>query len=285
MAQETPGFTMNEAIVQSVAKLVDDASTSLSQKMSRAPTHGDLEAVIRRAGLIDVDPNQDASTRIGKHKRVRAVLMSAFDNQADSGAGAVVSLINMIRGLGGFTPTSPNYCGAEEIANCRASFDGEPVELTIDGQLRPLNLEGLAGRELTEALRSYVTRAQRGHEDSVLLAGTGKDLIEATASHVLNEKFNAPPGPDFPMNLGQAFVAVGLTPIRPKQEAGGLEGARVAMTVSMYELGCAVNRLRNKAGAGHGRPFIPELSDAEVRAATEAAGLVAGRLLDALQEG
>ena len=54
------------------------------------------------------------------------------------------------------------------------------------------------------------------------------------------------------------------------------------MEVSIYRLGCAVNRLRNKAGSGHGRPFIPELTEQEVRAATEAAGLVAGRLLDEL---
>ena len=143
----------------------------------------------------------------------------------------------------------------------------------------------MSGRDLSDALRSYVDRAQRGYEDSVLVAGTDKDLIEATAAHVLNEKFNAQPGPDFPTTLGQAFAAVGLTPVRPKQESGGLEGARMAMSVTLYDLGCAVNRLRNKAGSGHGRPFIPELTSAEIRAATEAAGLVAGRLLDALQDG
>ncbi len=54
------------------------------------------------------------------------------------------------------------------------------------------------------------------------------------------------------------------------------------MNVAMYELGCAVNRFRNKAGSGHGRPFLPEITASEVRALTEAAGLVAGRLLDEL---
>jgi hypothetical protein len=65
---------------------------------------------------------------------------------------------------------------------------------------------------------------------------------------------------------------------------GGVEGARTELSVVLHRLGCAVNRLRNKAGSGHGRPFLPTLSPAEVRAATEAAGLVAGRLLDALGE-
>ncbi len=118
----TPGFTLNEAIVQAVAKLVDDASTSLVQKVSRQPTHGDLEAVIRRAGLIGADPNQDIATRTGKQKRIRTVLLWALDNEADAGAAAVTSLMSTLRGLGGFAPESPNYCGSEEITNCQAAF-------------------------------------------------------------------------------------------------------------------------------------------------------------------
>jgi hypothetical protein len=45
--------------------------------------------------------------------------------------------------------------------------------------LRPRSLASLGGRNLTDALRSYVTRAQRGYEDSVLVAGTDKDLIRS----------------------------------------------------------------------------------------------------------
>jgi hypothetical protein len=56
------------------------------------------------------------------------------------------------------------------------------------------------------------------------------------------------------------------------------------MGVALYQLAIAVNRIRNKAGSGHGRPFIPDLTNAEIRAATEATGLVAGRLLDALDD-
>jgi hypothetical protein len=120
-----------------VAKLVDDASTSLVQKSSREPTHGDLEAVIKRAGLIAADPNQDINTRAGKQKRVRTVLMWALDNQPEAGAGAVYSFIETIRGLGGFASGSANYCGDAEIANCQSAFSTETVELTADGHLRP----------------------------------------------------------------------------------------------------------------------------------------------------
>jgi hypothetical protein len=133
------------------------------------------------------------------------------------------------------------------------------------------------------ALRSYVVRAQQGFSDSVLVVGTDKDLLEATAAHVLTEQYgSASDQSDFPTLLGQAFHALGLDAQRPKAEKGGLDGARTALHVALYELGLSVNRLRNKSGAGHGRPFLPSLSPGEVRAATEAVGLIAGRLLDGL---
>jgi len=271
-------FTVNETIIQAVARLVDDAGAT------REPSHSDLEDVFRRVGLADADPHQDPAIRVGKQKRVRQVLRWAMDNDQAVSTAAIAALLGMIRGFGGFRPDSPNYCGNDAVATCVDAFANEPVELTRDGVLRPRSLAGMAGRTLTEALRSYVTRAQRGYEDSVLVAGTDKDLIEATAAHVLTECYGTYSSDNFPTLLGQAFHALGLTAQRPRPEVGGLDGARAAMTVALYELGCAVNRLRNKAGSGHGRPFVPELTAAEVRAATEAAGLVAGHMLDALED-
>lgn len=42
---------------------------------------------------------------------------------------------------------------------------------------------------MTEALHAYVRRAKKGSMDSALLAGTGKDLLEAVAKHVLLVKW------------------------------------------------------------------------------------------------
>jgi hypothetical protein len=277
MADAPLVFTLNEAILQAVARLVDDAGAT------REPSHSDLEDLFKRVGVIVADPHRDPAVRVGKQKRVRQVLRWAMDNDLAAGTRAITEMLGMIRGLGGFRPDSPNYCGKDVVATCVAAFAGEPVELTADGVLRPRSLASLGGRNLTDALRSYVTRAQRGYEDSVLVAGTDKDLIEATAAHVLTELYGSCSTDNFPTLLGQAFLALGLAAQRPQPEMGGLEGARAAMTVSLYELGCSVSRLRNKAGSGHGRPFVPELTPAEIRAATEAAGLVAGRLLDALE--
>src|SRR5687767_13117964 len=72
------------------------------------------------------------------------------------------SLHAWIARCGGFRPASPNYCGEEAIANCVAAVSDQPVELTNDGVLRARTLAGLAGRDLTLALRSYVARARQG---------------------------------------------------------------------------------------------------------------------------
>lgn len=33
----------------------------------------------------------------------------------------------------------------------------------------------------------------------------------------------------------------------------------------MYELGCAINHLRNKQGTGHGRPWLPSVTEPQVK--------------------
>jgi hypothetical protein len=53
---------------------------------------------------------------------------------------------------------------------------------------------------------------------------------------------------------------------------------------SLYEAGCAVNALRNKTGTGHGRPFVPFVSDDEARTAVQLIGIVSGLLLRALKK-
>ncbi|MDQ4142341.1 MAG: abortive infection family protein [Actinomycetota bacterium] len=272
-------FTLDDALIQSVSGLVDDHAAT------RQPGHWDIGRVLEDSGLSDGDPNTNPADRVGKKKRVQQALRWALEHDEAAGTHAVARLVGVVKGCGGFRPGTPNYCGADAIETCIAAFSDQPVELTTDGTLRPRSLEAFAGRDLTEALRSYVDRAQKGYADSILVAGTGKDLLEAVAAHVISERFGTySSAMNFPTLLGQAFVAVGLEAQRPKCDPGGITGARTALSVSLYELGCAVNRLRNKVGTGHGRPFLPDLTDAEVRAATEAAGLVAGRLLDALDD-
>ena len=187
-------------------------------------------------------------------------------------------LVALVRGVGGFREGSSNYVGADAIQDLREAFASEGFNLAETGQLLPVVLDTLTGQKLTEALKAYVRRARRGVLDAALVTGTGKDLVEAVASHVLFERFgNYSENANFPMLVGQAFAAVGLCALKKPNLT-----AQEQMDLALFELACAVNRLRNRQGTGHGRPFLPTVTQSQSRTAVQSMGLVAARLLDAL---
>ena len=271
-AARPPRAPLSEAVIAAVTRLVDDA-----QVATRLPSHSTIDGHVRRAGLAHADPYLTGE-RIGKAKRVRAALYHALEFDVSSGERYVATMIGELRGCGGFREDSPNFCGRDAIQDAVAAFKAEGFDLGSDGDLRPIVLDGLVGKQMTEALHAYVRRAKRGAEDAALLAGTGKDLVEAVAKHVLVERFGSSPQTrNFPTLLGQAYVALGLT-----YEKANATTPQTLMDAALYDLACAVNKLRNAEGTGHGRPFLPTLTPAEARSAVESMGLVAARLLAAL---
>jgi hypothetical protein len=270
-----PGLT--DPITQAVADLFD---------ADRRPAHSDLDRLFARAGLQQGDPkHRDPSLMIGKRKRVLAVLTYALDVDRVAGAKLVAQLLGVVRGVGGFRATSHDYVGDEVFANARAAFRDQGFELDADGNLRPLSLESLEGAELSEALRLYVRRARVGHSDAALVTGTGKDLLEAAARHALVEKTGSyDERMNFPMTLYHAFYAEGLaTPPGDVLDAWEKKldpDPRRRLEQTLHLVGLAVNKLRNREGTGHGRPFLPSVTDKEAKVAIEAMGLVAELLLE-----
>src|SRR5207249_1383180 len=132
----------------------------------------------------------------------------------------IAALIALIRGKGGFREGSPNFVGRDAITAAADVFSTEGYLLTDDGDLQPTALETLPRAQLTAALEAYARRARRGSTDAALLVGTGKDLLEATAAHVISERFGQyPTQADFPTLLGQAFTVLGLaTSQTPRQQ-------------------------------------------------------------------
>jgi hypothetical protein len=268
---------VNDAIMVAVARLVDDA-----QSGTREPSHSDLEFQINRAGLGPGDPKSQGQT-VGKAKRVRAVLYWGVEHSPDKAELFVAALIALVRGKGGFRVGSSNFVGEESILDAREAFRSEGYVLSADGELYPSTLDDLSGISMTTALEAYVRRAQRGSEDGALLVGTGKDLLEATAAHVISEKYGQySQEANFPTLLGQAFTVLGLSTHQTPPQPGESPHRRVER--SLYEAGCAVNALRNKTGTGHGRPFLTTLSDDEARAAVQLIGIISGMLLRALKK-
>jgi hypothetical protein len=265
---------LSDAVIVAVSEMVDDRDNP------RDPSHSDIQFQVDRAGLQAGDPGRQP-TPVGKKKRVRGVLSYALEYDQPGGQKLVAQLVAVIRANGGFRPDSPNYVGTDAVANARSVFDSEGFVLSGDGELRRKTLETFGGPEVTKALQQYVRRALAGSEDDALQIGTGKDLLEATAAHVLVERFGSyTTTANFPTLLGQAFVALDLatteTPVQPG------EPAQREVERSMYKLGCAINRLRNKEGTGHGRPFLPTVSPSEAQAAIRAMGLISQMLLDKL---
>jgi hypothetical protein len=266
---------LTESTLVALSKLVDDALTG-----ARAPSHSELAFQITSAGLACADPNQQGQA-VGKAKRVRAVLSWAIENNLSTGEDFCFRLLSLVRGCGGFREGSQNFVGCECIETLRSAFKVEGFDLAPDGTLHPLALESLSGVALTDALQAYVRRAKQGVADAALLTGTSKDLVEATAAHVLVEKWGSYPShSNFPALLGQAFVALGFATPQDPIQAG--EPVQRRLERALYETACAVNALRNKQGTGHGRPWVTTLNDAEARVAIEIMGCVAERMLAAL---
>jgi Abortive infection C-terminus len=264
---------VSDAIIVAVAQLVDDA-----QSVRRDPSHSDLDSEFKRAGLIEGDPKYQGQT-VGKAKRIRSTLSWALEHNPESSGEFVYSFIASLRGYGGFRESSPNYVGRDAIESAIAAFASEGYELSYHGDLRAKVLDNLSGVALTDALRAYIRRAKQGSDDAALVTGTGKDLLEAVAAHILQQRYGSySPTSNFPTLLGQVFVALGLaTPMEPVLKG---EPANKRVERAMYELACAINQLRNQQGTGHGRPWPASVTATEARMAVESMGVVAERLLN-----
>ncbi|MFZ3385189.1 MAG: abortive infection family protein [Candidatus Methanoperedens sp.] len=269
---------LDDSIAYAIAKLVDDA-----QVERRDPSHSDILFEIQKAGLEKFDPNKPGQSPVGKMKRVRTVLASSFEDYAEKAEKFAYGLLSSIRANGGFRKESPNYVGDDETKNLASLLKPKGILLGEDGSITPLILDGLSEDEYTEAISNYISRAKKGIEDSALIVGTSKDLMEAVAAHIIVEKFGTySTTSNFPTLLGQAFYALGMATSQDKKIAG--EHPRKEIERNLYDLACYINRLRNKQGTGHGRPWIPDLSDDEAKEAIQLIGLISDKMFRKLKE-
>ena len=267
---------LNDTLVYAFAQAVDDSA------QTREPSHADLDFIFQRAGVVEGDPKAKGQT-VGKAKRVRAVLSWSVGSNLGAGRVCVAQLLAFFKASGGFRTESPNFIGASSIQALQSAFAAEGFSLSSEGDLSSKVLDAMAGAELTAALAAYVRRAQRGAEDAALLTGTSKDLVEATAAHVLREVYNNENPPhNFPTLLGQAFAGLGLKTTADKEASTDTPQQRLQR--HLFGAACAVNTLRNKQGSGHGRPWEPTVTPAEAHAAIQTMGLVAQLLLNALAD-
>ncbi|VVE88139.1 abortive infection family protein [Pandoraea bronchicola] len=273
-----PVLPIDDSIIAAVAQLIDDSKGGGER---REPSHSEIDFYISRANLSHFDPKAQGQT-VGKAKRVRATLHSALEECPANGSKLIGLLMAKVRACGGFRHDSPNFVGIEAITNAQAAFASSGIRLLGDGQVLPLVLSNLKGRDLTKALQIYAERAQRGAADAALVTGTGKDLLEAVAAHVVQTIFGHYSTSDnFQILMGSAFAALNLAV--PETPLSKDEPAARPLERALFQSAVAVNKLRNREGTGHGRPWVTSLTDAEAKAAIETAGTVSTYLLAKLK--
>lgn len=254
------------------------------------PSHDEIDHAVARVGLTAGDPKRAGRLPIGKTKRIRQILSYATDRNPAAGIDLTKQLVALLRADGAFVSTSDTYAGSKKIAGLRRALASLGYDLDASGSVRPLVIINLSGTDLTEALNSYVRRINLNPNDAPLQIGTGKELDEAVARHVLEQKLGRYPrsgnASSFAVTLASAFSALGLA-VAPQAVAASLDpDPHKAVQQCLFQLGCAINRLRNEAGIGHGRPGLPHktapLTPEEARLVARATALIAGALLDKL---
>jgi hypothetical protein len=202
-----------------------------------------------------------------------------------AGGRLLDALIGHVRGAGGFAAASANYIGADTIGNLKRSLGLLGYDLDDEGVVHALVIDNIPQLEQKAALAAYVSRIRRGVTDAPLVTGSGKDLLEATARYVLVERvgqFN--PAMPFAGTLLNAFTSLGFaTPPAALIQGEGLGPTPIAqIEQALFLLGVAVNRLRNRDGTGHGRPFLAQVTDRQAKVAVQAMALLSEMLLDHL---
>jgi len=256
------------------------------------PSHDELDRAITRAGLNAGDPGPGGRSPggpVGKTKRVRTVLVHATDRDPNASISLSHQLVDLLRADGAFEPALDAYAGTNKISRLGVAYDRLGYTLDPTGALRPKVIDNLEGTALTDALRQLVSRINLNPDDEPLQIGSGKELDEAAARHVLVERLGdyaiGGHAGSFPVTLAQAFQVLGMeVPPDLSKELSADPHRQVQQC--LFLLGVAVNRLRNDAGTGHGRPDAPRktapLTPGEARLVARATALLAGMLIDEL---
>lgn len=260
-------------------------------EVGRGPAHDQLGQAFVRAGLHQGDPARGgrtpAGSPLGKTKRIRQVFAYATDHGPNAGLMLAREVVALLRADGAFSPNLDNYAGPQKIGRLRDTFGRVGFSLDFNGALRSTVIDNLTGTQLTDALRALVDRINLTPDDAPLQIGTGKELDEATARHVLIERTGSYPtggrGGSFPVTLAATFTALGFA-VPPDVQLDN--DPHRAVRHCLFLLAFAVNRLRNEAGSGHGRPDQPRrtqpLTTTEARLVARATAVIAGAMLDEL---
>lgn len=242
---------------------INDVAHALRRLMEESwyPSQSGLDDIFRRRE-IDVPQFDERGESWNKVRRLRA----AFDAAGAQGEVAVkwlvADIVEEMRFKDVFTSSDPTRL--ELIEKLRAALARAGATLDTDGRIQrrdpgPAVVAG--GRETVDRLQA---KLRRDDLDPGEILGTSKDLLEATAKHLLREHDpEARPG-DMPGIVTQAMRAADLS--TNAQEIDSPNAKAIAgLRNQVAKTAAAVAPLRNAGGDGHGHleptDVTPELAD------------------------
>ncbi len=185
-----------------------------------------------------------------------------------------------------FDPAYEHHASKPTIAMAQKRLRAFGFVLSDDGTLSGnAQLDIAAGALMTlPDLHDHIRRISLalGSEDSALLLGSAKELIETTSKFVLTE-LDRPLPDDFPGLLSEALAVLGLHP-KGSSADGTVAAATRRVLGGLQQIGLGVNELRNAHGTGHGRVKAVKLSLRHAKLAAGSAVVLATVMVDTFED-
>ncbi len=266
--------------------LTEEVAGALARFFSgtRGPSHLELDEAFRRAQITALDPKTGAKDPIGKEVRIRTTVGAASRSPGIDGEALIQDLLSRMRVRGCFDPATPDQFGGEAaIRAASRAFVAAGWVMDDTGRISPAVLPEITDPGMRPALDQTIARLRRAGADSALMIGEAKSLVEATAKYVLLElQFPSAGLQDFSQLLHFARERVGLLPENlDKSNVVGKQLQRVYG--GLGSIVSALGELRNTPeGTGHGHTSVPGLDSDTAIAVVQAAALLCGLMLRAL---
>lgn len=241
------------------------------------PTHGEVTDV-----LDTFEINVETGS---KRDRVSSAIKLA--NRQDL-IPLVEELIELLRHDGAFDQSNPYAADKARRQQLVESLNPYGITLLEDGRTEISAWCFVDASTLPDAaaVRDHVRRLSLAlnENDSALLLGSNKELLESTAKIVLARVDETPPA-QYPALVTRALQVLMLHPkSAPEQREDVMEPVRKILG-GVVQITMEINELRGERGTGHGRAEVPvRLTSRHGRLAAGAVLLVATLMFDTLDD-
>lgn len=219
-------------------------------ELSWYPSHDGLDDVFDSTGVTSPRVNERGED-MSKPKRLREALIQADARGKEHVERVAMAVVQEMQFRNVFSGPTNDSRVPEAVERVRSVLGSGGLILEADGTVtRGFSVSNvdLGDRETVERL---LVKLRDPNLDPGAVIGTAKDLLEATAKHLLHESDpDAVPG-DMPGSVSRAMAAIGLS--KNPTDIGGPDAKGIAKAHQLVAgTAEAVTLLRNRAGDGHG---------------------------------